>query len=478
MRFREVSGSAAKPGTIEVHIIRPGRGSSGYYSDDVLKKACEDGVYPSGMLMHWDHPTRQQEEDQPARVTGTIAAALNENAQYRAEGDPNAWDGPGPYAIAEVRPKFAEDLKWMAGKIGVSHYVDGKSVEGKGPDGKKGRVITELVASPFNSVDFVTIPGAGGHSKFNEVRLRELSAVPENPTGSKIGPDATGFCALTESDFPKDMPMSEIRKRFAYDGNIAAGSTGKDENFSLLKLPHHDPVSGDVRPNCVRAALQAIPGGRTGKPMDLGSKTKEVTAHLEAHLAEIDKQKKEHKMSDKQFSLRLTEIMQSDPDVIAEIRKQVAEDLKIESLNEAHKAKLTEAETKIKALESKNKDLQVKIAESAARDYVVAEVGKAKLTETVSKSLTETLVKQAVLAEDGTIDTVKFGTIVAEAIKAKQEEIAAILKESGATGIHDNGTPPGGAPTDPKKAREELRDTYLSMGKTKEQANRMAGIEA
>ncbi len=360
MRFREVSGPSAKPGTIEVHIIRPGRGSSGFYFEDVLKKAAESGVYPAGMLMHWDHPTRQQEEDQPARVTGTIAAALSEQGRYLEESDPAAWDGPGIYAKAEVRPKFAEDLKWLAGKIGVSHYVDGLSKEGEGPDGKQGRIITELLPSKFNSVDFVTIPGAGGHSRFNEVAER--------------------------------------------------------------------------------------------------GKVKEMAP-------------------DKQLSIRLSEIMTSDPEVVKEIRRQVTEDLQIESQSEAQKKKLTEAETRIKTLETENKDLKAKIAEKAAREFVTVEVGKVKLPESVAKALIETMVKQAPLAEDGSIDAVKFGLIVTEAVTAKQTEIADILKESGISGVHDNGSVPAGNPADATKAREDYRDTLVENGMTSEMANRLAGIE-
>jgi len=360
MRFREVSGPSAKPGTIEVHIIQPGKGSSGFYFEEALKKACESGVYPKGMLMHLDHPTRQQEEDQPARVTGTIAAVLTEPGHYLEEGDPAAWDGPGIYALAEVRPKFVEDMKWLAGKIGVSHYVDGYSKEGLLPDGSKGRIITELLPSKFNSVDFVTIPGAGGHSRFSEMAER-----------------------------------------------------GKEKEMA----------------------------------------------------------------PDKQLSIRLSEIMTSDPEVVKEIRKQVTEELQIESQTESQKKKLTEAETRIKTLESEIKELKGKVAEKAAREFVTTEVGKAKLPESVGKALTESLVKQAVLSEDGSIDSVKFGMIVTEAIKAKQTEIADILKESGVSGVHDNGSVPSGTSGDVKKAREDYRDTLVENGMSKEQASRLAGIE-
>lgn len=361
MKFREVSGTTVKQGSIEVHIIKPGWGSSGFYSEEKLKKACENAVYPVGMHMHWDHPTLTQEIEQPARTTETIAAVLAEQGHYLEEGDPAAWDGAGIYALAEVRPKFQEDLKWLAGKIGVSHYVDGSAEEGVAPDGKKGLIITELRPSPFNSVDFVTIPGAGGHSRFNEVAER-----------------------------------------------------GKAE---------------------------------------------------------------EH-MTGKQLSIRLSEIMTSDPEVVAEIRKQVAEELQIESQSEAQKKKMAEAETRIKILEAENKDLKAKIAEKAAREFVTAEVGKANLPESVGKVLTESLVKQAVLTEDGNVDAVKFGLVVSEAIKAKQVEVADILRESGVSRVHDNGpiSPPGN-PADVKKAREEYRDTLVENGMSTQQANRLAGIE-
>jgi hypothetical protein len=477
MRFREVSGPAAKPGTIEVHIIRPGRGSSGYYTEDVLKGACESGVYPAGMLMHWDHPTRQQEEDQPARVTGTIAAVLAENATYRGEGDPNAWDGSGPYALAEVRPKFREDLKWLAGKIGVSHYVDGLSKEGEGPDGKKGRIITELLPSPFNSVDFVTIPGAGGHSRFAEVKLREKGRVPPNPTRNHgIATGSAGGCKHPLSYYTSkswadlsDSEKNQIATHFAYDDG--------SDTFEGLKLPHHNKA-GDVEPNCIAPALQAIGGARTGTPMDLGGQEEGVKAHLQAHLDEIQQTKKESKMApDKQLSIRLSEIMTNDPDVVKEIRKQVAEELQIESQTEEQKKKLAEADTRIKTLETENKDLRAKIAEKATREFVTTEIDKAKFPESVSKTLTESLVKQAVLTADGTIDTVKFGLIVTEAIKTKQEEIAAILKESGISGVHDNGPITPGNQGDVTRAREEYRDTLIENGMSTEQASRLAGIE-
>lgn len=114
---------------------------------------------------------------------------------------------------------------------------------------------------------------------------KELGSVPGNPAGAKVGEDA-GSCKLTEESFG-DMEFSEIRKRFAYDGNAKG-----EEKFTALKLPHHS-VDGTVRPNCVRAALQAIGGARQGTPMDLGGKEVAVKAHLESHLNEINRKKEQ-----------------------------------------------------------------------------------------------------------------------------------------------------------------------------------------
>lgn len=114
---------------------------------------------------------------------------------------------------------------------------------------------------------------------------RELGSVPGNPSGAEIGEDAAG-CKLTEESFG-DMEFSEIRKRFAYDGNAKG-----EEKFTALKLPHHS-VDGTVRPNCVRAALQAIGGARQGTPMDLGGKEAAVKSHLESHLKEINRKKEQ-----------------------------------------------------------------------------------------------------------------------------------------------------------------------------------------
>lgn len=199
-------GKQDKPGLlIDVHIISPGWGSSGYYSEKVLRKACEAGVYPEGMHMHIDHPTRTAAKEQPARTIkgeSPLAAILTKAGHYEAAG----WDGPGVYAQARVLPQFVEDIKAMDGHIGISHYVSGVSEVGEA-DGRKGPVITELLADDLNTVDFVTVPGAGGHYRtlFGEMKIR-YDPNPDN--------DQTKEDHMADNTKQESLTLSEVRGKY------------------------------------------------------------------------------------------------------------------------------------------------------------------------------------------------------------------------------------------------------------------------
>jgi len=373
-RLHESGKPDASGMLIDVHIIAPVWGSSGYYSESVLRDACKKRVYPEGMHQHLDHPTREAAKNQPARTLSgesPLAAIFTEDGHYETDG----WDktpenptGAGVYTISRVLPKYVEDIRAMAGHIGISHYVDGISEEGTAPDGRKGPIIKELRASPLNTVDFVTVPGAEGHYRtmFGEMKVR------------------------------------------------------------------HDP-----NPNTQR------------KTMAEG----------------------------KQETLTLSEIRTEHPEVVAELKEQLRTEMKAEIASKDQSKKLEEAAAKITTLEQENKTLKEKIADKAAREYVVAEVAKAKLPEASGKILTEQLVKLVILTEDGSIDAPAFGAIVTTAIEAKKTEIAEVLRENKA-GITGNGssTPPVG---DSKVVfSESFEEAYLRMGKTPEQAKRMAANAA
>jgi len=140
--------------TIDLKLIAPGWGSSGFYSADVLR---EDGpaAWPAGTHMYLDHPTQSEAKERPERSVRDLAAVTVSTPEFREDGAA----GPGLYARASVLPQYSEVIDALAPHIGVSIRAHGSFKEGEA-EGKTGRVITKIAKG--ESVDFVTKPGAGG----------------------------------------------------------------------------------------------------------------------------------------------------------------------------------------------------------------------------------------------------------------------------------------------------------------------------
>lgn len=152
--------AVAGDGTVMLKLIAPGKGSSGYYTQEVLKR---DGprVFTSGMHNFIDHPTPQEEAERPEGSISRIGSTLVEDAHwldsYRDATGKDA--GPGLYARAKVNPEFASTLDEIADNIGTSIRALGKARMGQIGD-YKGPIIEAITSA--KSVDYVTVPGAGG----------------------------------------------------------------------------------------------------------------------------------------------------------------------------------------------------------------------------------------------------------------------------------------------------------------------------
>lgn len=146
--------SVRKDGTIPVKIISPGWGTSGYYSPEVLER---DGpkVFEAGTQMFWDHPTEKEEAERPEGSLRNLAGELAGDAYW----DGASVMGPGLYADAHVFETFQGAVDELAPHIGISLRGMGKAETGEA-DGKSGPIVKEI--SKVQSVDFVTMPGAGG----------------------------------------------------------------------------------------------------------------------------------------------------------------------------------------------------------------------------------------------------------------------------------------------------------------------------
>jgi len=142
-----------RDGTIPIKIISPGWGTSGYYSEAVLKR--DAGVYKKGTKMYWDHPTKTEESERPERSLRDLAGVLVSDGRYEENGP----DGPGVYADAKVFTPYKEALGELAPHIGLSHRALGQAKQGEA-EGKTGPIIEKIAVA--ESVDFVTDAGRGG----------------------------------------------------------------------------------------------------------------------------------------------------------------------------------------------------------------------------------------------------------------------------------------------------------------------------
>lgn len=150
----EADAESGTAGTLPVVLIDAGWGSSGYYSEAVLKNAAAKGVFGEGLQMYLDHPGSAESYDRPERSVRDLVAVLATGGQY---------DETAKAVVAEARPMGAnaamlEDKEFLKA-IGLSIRAYGDATIGEA-EGRKGQIITELTEAI--SVDFVTKAGRGG----------------------------------------------------------------------------------------------------------------------------------------------------------------------------------------------------------------------------------------------------------------------------------------------------------------------------
>ena len=175
-------GSVRPDGTVDVRIIRPGKGTSGYYSPEVLKR---DGpkAFTKGLHMYIDHPTVTEARERPERSVKDLALVLAEDSRY----EDNHPEGEGLYAKARVKSGWRDFVNEYAADIGTSIRASGSGHKGM-IDGKRMRIVDAIHPREnqgFPSVDLVTVAGAGG-------KILELMESVRYGIGSEMDEAATG----------------------------------------------------------------------------------------------------------------------------------------------------------------------------------------------------------------------------------------------------------------------------------------------
>lgn len=139
---------AKAKGTYKVVLITPGRGSSGYYKEEMLK-AFGPAAFPAKSHAYVDH-IKADESRSPEKMIGVYP----EGAYYE--------DGVG--LVAELKPfsHYEQFVKEVAPYAGFSIFAQGTGAVEE-LDGEEVFMVEQLLPHVMNSVDLVAYAGRGGH---------------------------------------------------------------------------------------------------------------------------------------------------------------------------------------------------------------------------------------------------------------------------------------------------------------------------
>ena len=247
----------ADDGTFPVKVIQPGWGSSGYYSEGLLKRDIPK-VFPAGTHMYWNHQTPSEESQRPEGDLRNLAAVLVETPGWQEHGI----YGPGMYARGKAFGEYRKAIEELAPHIGVSIRAMGSAVKGEA-EGRKGRIISELSAG--RSVDFVTKPGAGGRvlELFESARSGASPTPPQEAKSMDELQEAQARIATAEATITeRDAKIAEQSEALAArDAEIAAL---REKELLARACEIADGKLAEAKlPDVTKARLRA---GLTGNP--------------------------------------------------------------------------------------------------------------------------------------------------------------------------------------------------------------------
>jgi hypothetical protein len=187
-------------------LITPGKGSSGIYSESMLKEYGAQ-AFPKGTHSYVDHPISEGEIRSPKNLMGVLA----EDAYYdEAAG--------GLVAELQVMPHWKDFVEAVAPHTGLSIYA-----MGEGNHNDDGDVVVEsLVPNIQNSVDLVSYAGRPGSGLAE--KLYESALAAQTSDNGTVAETATAPIPTNEEGIPNmDEIMAKLEEmNAAIDAKFAA----------------------------------------------------------------------------------------------------------------------------------------------------------------------------------------------------------------------------------------------------------------
>lgn len=229
--------SVGKTGRMQVTVITPGQGSSGYYPPNVLEQAVKDRLIRRGTPVHFDHATESERHERPGRSVRDIAGVFTGDAEWadgRMVGEVQIFKAHREH-IAEMAPFIGLSINGSATDIAPG-MVEGKTVQ-----------MVEGLHS-IDAVDLVERAGRGG----------SIDYVGESGPGALVDAVMDQFgLALVEAGF-------EVRERsFTADELNSLGPKGQAFKNGAGAWSYPTPTLADLD-NAIRAWGRSAEGDRAG----------------------------------------------------------------------------------------------------------------------------------------------------------------------------------------------------------------------
>ena len=253
-------------------LITPGKGSSGVYTEAMLKESGPV-AFPKGTHSYIDHPVQEGEVRSPKNLMGVLA----EDAHYE--------DGVGLVAELQVMPHWKEFVEAVAPHTGLSIYA-----MGEGNYNEAGELVVESLAPHTqNSVDLVSYAGRPGSGLAEKLYESAIAAFVENGAAT----------AETETENMEGTPDMEELKAMVEELNAKFAAlaetltTPAEEPAEEVEAVDPVEVAAEVAEAVAEAALPAASrkavyeAMKAGKPVeDAIVAQKELIESLKATLVE------------------------------------------------------------------------------------------------------------------------------------------------------------------------------------------------
>ena len=445
-----------RDGSINLKLIEPGWGASGYYGRSVLERDIPR-IFPPGTHMFWNHPTATEDMERPEGDLNSLAAVTISEPIWLDEGP----EGPGMYAEARPFTGYANTIDEIGEHIGVSIRGLGRHTTGEA-EGKTGRIISEIVAG--KSVDFVTAPGAGGKivqifesapnagklpdptpkaPKTVETFLAEAGRVLSKANETKLKAaleQLTAVLSLLDSG-----EASEAAQKLAEAANVGEWL---ESRLHLALTQIADDMFGNGRLNREERKSLSFAIGRA------------LDAYHEAIMSQAPQLFEREPWRDAPAS---DEVSEAGGDVRPQTEMEDA--MSEQELKEAREALTAANEAKVSA-EAALAKAQEQLLLREAGDFVAKQLADVELPDVTKARLATALAANPPIKE-GALDADAFKKKVETAVTEAQTEIATLLGKTGKVTGNGDGGPAGGDGSqlpDLAESKKRSNEALASMG--------------